>query len=229
MNIVILKLQSERARGKHQLEKVRTRLHRIFMERIKATVLLCLLFGSSGSASSAQVVQGTVGITGRVSPSVKLSLGHAWQQQAAAQGLFFTAESVGTDIVRVTIGGATLSPALQLALPLEIRTNVPYEMKLVVLSSQGCAPAISTSVVSIRSSGRLVSPGAAEGSQATESFDLMSCINPANALRGSRISAGGNFNSLGNALLADMNLSISPNRQPCFWRVVFQISLHPSQ
>lgn len=197
------------------------------MKRYSLSLLLCVLVGSNGSAVSSALGQGTAGITGRVSPSVKLSLGPSWQQQAAGEGLFFTAESAGLDAIRVVIGGTAPGRGATIALPLEIRTNIAYELKLVVLASEGCAPEIATSVGSIRPSGGLVSAGAA-APRPTESFDLMRCVSPANALHGSRVSTGGNFNTIGNALLANLDLSISPNQQACYWRVVFQISLHPS-
>ena len=196
------------------------------MKRYGLMLLLCLLAGSNESAVSSAPGQGTAGMVGRVSPSVKLSLGQAWQQQAASEGLFFTAESVGLNTVRVVIGGTAPNPAV-IALPLEIRTNIAYELNVVVLSSEGCAPGITTSVGSIRPSGGLVS-AAATASHPAEAFDLMRCFSSANALRGSRVSAGGNFNTLTNELLANLELSISPNQQACYWRVVFQISLHPS-
>jgi hypothetical protein len=197
------------------------------MKRYSLPLLLCVLVGSNGSTVSSALGQGTAGIAGRVSPSVKLSLGQTWQQQAAGEGLFFTAESVGLDAVRVVIGGTTSSHAVGIALPLEIRTNIAYELKVVVLSSEGSAPEIATSVGSIRPSGGLVSAGAV-ASHPTESFDLLRCVSPANALRGSRVSTGGNFNTVANALLANLDLSISPNQQPGYFRVVFQVSLHPA-
>ena len=197
------------------------------MKRYSLPLLLCVLVGSNGSTVSSALGQGTAGIAGRVSPAVKLSLGQTWQQQAAGEGLFFTAESAGPETVRVVIGGTASSHAVRIALPLEIRTNIAYELKVIVLSSEGCAPEIATSVGSIRPSGGLVSATAA-ASRPTESFDLMRCLSPANALRGSRVSTGGNFSTTTNALLANLDLSISPNQQPCYWRVVFQISLHPA-
>lgn len=196
------------------------------MKRNGLMLLLCVLAGSNEPALSSAPGQGTAGIVGRVSPSVKLSLGQTWQQQAASEGLFFSAESVGLNTVRVVIGGTAPNPA-GIALPLEIRTNIAYELNVVVLSAEGCPPKITTSVGSIRPSGELVSAAAA-ASHPAESVDLMRCFSSATALRGSRVSTGGNFNTLTNALLANLELSISPNEQACYWRVVFQVSLHPS-
>lgn len=218
--------ESERHPVEFEGETYKHELSLPAMKRYSLPLLLCVLVGSNGSTVSSALGQGTAAIAGRVSPSVKLSLGQTWQQQAAGEGLFFTAESVGLDAVRVVIGG-TASSHVGIALPLEIRTNIAYELKLVVLSSEGCAPEIATSVGSIRPSGGLASAAAA-GSHPAESFDLLRCVSPANALRGSRISTGGNFNTVGNALLANLDLSISPNQQPGYFRVVFQISLQPS-
>lgn len=198
------------------------------MKRPSIILLVCVLIGSSGSAISSPLGQGTTGIVGRVSPSVRLSLAQGWQQQGAATGLFITAETIGLDSIQVVIGGTAPSPALRIALPIEIRTNVAYDLKLVALSSEGCAPEIATSVGSIRSSGALVSSGAAEASSTIEALSLSRCFSPSTALRGPRVSVRGNFSTVGNAVLANLDLSVSPNQQPCYWRVVFQISLHPS-
>lgn len=234
MNFVYsLNYQSER----RQAVELKGRLARVpslpVMKWFSTILLACVLAGSSGPANSSPLGQGTAGIGGRVSPCVRLSLGQAplgqaWQQQAAGTGLVVTANSVGIDAVQVVLSGTAPSPALQVALPLEIRTNVAYELKLVLLSSEGCAPEIATSVGSIRPSGTLVSSGAAGASRISESLDLARCFSPTAALRGSRVSARGNFSTIANALLTNLDLSISPNQQQCYWRVVFRISLHPS-
>jgi hypothetical protein len=229
MNFVYsLNYQSERRQAVEQKGRLARAPSLPIMKWFSITLLACVLVGSSGPTNSSPLDQGTAGIGGRVSPCVRLSLGQAWQQQAAGTGLFVTAESVGLDAVQVVVSGTAPSPALQVVLPLEIRTNVAYELKLVLLSSEGCAPEIATSVGSIRPSGTLVNSGAAEASRISESLDLARCFSPTAALRGSRVSARGNFSTIGNALLANLDLSISPNQQPCYWRVVFRISLHPS-
>ena len=226
---MLFRLTSRRGRGLRTSQRMFTGApSSSIMRRFSATLLFCVLAGSSGPANSFPLGQGTAGIGGRVSPCVRLSLGEAWQQQAASTGLFVTANSVGLDAVQVVLSGTAPSNALQLALPLEIRTNVAYELKLVLLSSEGCAPEIATSVGSIRPSGTLVSSGAAEGSRISGSLDLARCFSPTVALRGSRVSARGNFSTIGNALLANLDLSIASNQQQCSWSVVFRISLHPS-
>jgi hypothetical protein len=130
--------------------------------------------------------------------------------------------------VQFALSGTAPGTAVQVVLPLEIRTNVAYELKIVLLSSEGCAPEITTSMGSIRPSGALTSPGAADTLRSSESLYLARCLSPTTYLRGSRVSARGNFSTIGNALLADLNLSISPNVEQCYWRVVCRISLHPS-
>lgn len=187
-----------------------------------------MIVGSSGPARSSPLEQGIAQIGGRVSPCVWLSLGQGWQQKAAGTELLVNVVGSGLESLQVELSGTAPSTGLQIAVPLEIRTNVAYEMKLVVLSSDGCAPDIVAAVGAIRPSGALVSPGAAEASSKTESLGLMRCVSPAIALRGARVSARGNFSTPGNALLANLDLSIPPIQQPCYWRVVFQISLHPS-
>lgn len=202
------------------------------MKSLSAALLVCVAVGSNGPARATPGEQAAAGISGRVSPCVKLSLGQEWQQQAASNEVVVSAESVGLDTVQVVMSGATPSSMIQLAVPLEIRTNVAYELKLVLISVEGCGPDITTSVESIRPSGAAVSAGTVEAAH-SESLGLGLCSSPTTSLRGTRVSARGNFNTRGNALLANLALLIPSRlipsgRQQCSWRVAFRISLHSS-
>lgn len=202
------------------------------LKSFNAPLLIFMLIGTSGPATSTPRYQGAIGMSGRVSPCVKLSVGksslpQSWQQQAASTGVVATTESLGLDAMLVVLSGSAPTPAIELALPLEIRTNVAYELKLTLVSVEGCGPDITASVRSIRASGPSVS-AAAVGAARGGSLDLGHCSSPTTSLRGPRASAGGNFGTSGNALLADLALSIPSNAQQCYWRVTFRISLHPS-
>ena len=186
-----------------------------------------MLIGTSGPATSTPRYQGATGMSGRVSPCVKLSFGKLLQQQAASAGVVATTESLGLDATLVVLSGTAPTPAIELALPLEIRTNVAYELKLTLVSVEGCGPDITASVRSIRASGLSVS-AAAVGAARGESLHLERCSSPTTLLRGPRASTGGNFGTSGNALLANLALSVPSNAQQCYWRVTFRISLHPS-
>ena len=191
-----------------------------------------VFLASSGDAPSAQREVAISGISGRVSPALKLSLQPGWQAASNLPGkseLRIAAEPSAVNSVEVTLSETGLGGPCLVALPLEMRTNEAYALELVLISSEGCAPAITASIGSVRASGSAVAPRATELSAHRASIDLMACGSPVTVLRGPRISAGGNFTTPGNALSVDLNLSISPNSAiQCSWRVSFRVSLHPS-
>ena len=202
------------------------------MKKFSITFCVFVFLASSGDAPSAQRDVAISGITGRVLPALKLSLQPGWQAAANLPGkseLSIAADPSGATSVDVILSETGLSGTSLVALPLEMRTNEAYELELVLISSEGCAPAITASIGSARASGSSVAPRATEVSPNKASIDLMGCVNPVTVLRGPRISARGNFTAPGNALSVDLNLSISPNSAiQCLWRVSFRMSLHPS-
>ena len=70
-------------------------------------------------------------------------------------------DSAGLKTLEVTLSGSGLGGPTQIALPLEIRTNEPYDLKLTLVSEE-CPPAIASSIGSVRASGSSVAPGARE-------------------------------------------------------------------
>lgn len=201
------------------------------MKRFKITFLVFIFLASVGYAPSAQREQGTTNITGRVSSALQLSVRKGLQplSNQSAGDLYIAAGSVGVDSVQIILSGSGQTAASQIVLPLEIRTNEGYELKLALLSSEGPAPALLASIGSVRPTGALVAPRATDVSRGENSIDLTRCLNPVTTLRGTRISMGGNFTTPANALLADLNIAISPGGgTPGYWRVLFRISLHRS-
>lgn len=197
------------------------------MKRFSITLFALVFVGSGAHAPAATPQQGPVGIAGRVSKSLKLSLGQGWHT-ATIPGVDATVYSADLGTLLVVLSGGGPSSATQITLPLEIRTNVAYDGKLTSATSDGCAPNIVASIGSARASGRSVTPGAANLSHLPGPIDVARCVNPITLINGPRVSTAGNFTTPGNALLVDLNLSIPENQNQCHWRVTIRISLHPA-
>ncbi len=202
------------------------------MKRFRITLLVCIFLASATLAPSAQQQRGAIRIGGTVSPATRLSLGRDWQPSinaAVALGLRVAVQTAGPNSVQINLSGSGLSAASQVVVPLEMRTNVAYELKLTLISSEGPTPPIFASIGLVRPSGTLVASRAAEVSRDENSIDLTRSLGPVTALHGRRISVGGNFTTPDNALLADLSLSISQNAATQgSWRALLRISLHKS-
>lgn len=201
------------------------------MKRYSTTFFVYVFLASAVYAPCAQREQGTTTITGRVPSAVRLSVRQGWQPSPnqSAAGLHFSADSASVNSVQIILSGNGPSATSQVVVPLEMRTNQAYELRLTLISSEGAAPVIFASIGSVSPSGTLVAPRAVEISRDENSIDLMRCLSPVTALRGSRISVRGNFTTPTNALLTDLNLSLSPDgATPGYWRASFRISLHGS-
>jgi len=198
------------------------------MKRFSFAFLVFVFLASVGYALSAQREQGTMNITGRVGAAVQLSVRKEWQplNQPAAD-LHIAADSTAINSVQIILSGSKQTATSELVVPLEMRTNEAYELKLTLISSEGAAPAMVASVGSLRPSGALVSPSAIEVQRNQDSIELAQCLSPVTALRGTRVSMRGNFSTPANALLADLNLRILPGgATQGSWRAVFRISVH---
>jgi len=201
------------------------------MKRFSFTFVVYVFLASVGYAPSAQREQAATAITGRVSSALRLSVRQGWQPLASqpAAALHVAANSAGVSSVQIILSGREQTEASQVVVPLEMRTNEAYELKLTLISSEGPAPAMLASIGSVRPSGALVSPRATEVLRDENSIELARCVSPVTALRGTRVSMRGNFTAPANALLADLNLTISPGgATQGYWRAVFRISLHRS-
>ncbi|HWP43437.1 MAG TPA: hypothetical protein VNO14_09405, partial [Blastocatellia bacterium] len=184
----------------------------------------CMLVASSSILTFAQQDRGAIRITGRVSPALKLSLGSSLQSLDSIRAIV---EEQGQDFIQIGLSGDSRSRVSQMSIPLQLRTNVGYELKLDLVNSSGCQPGLTVSVGSVRPSGQAVMTGAAEASRPVASSEQVSLNRPAIVLAGPRISARGGFRSAGNALLVDINLAIDEGREAgCEWHVSLRISLH---
>lgn len=200
------------------------------LERSYASFCLFILL-SSGVNPPLQRERGGSRVAGRVSPAFRLSIRRGWQPSGeilAGEGVRVAVDSAGLKTLEVTLSGNGLGGATRIALPLEIRTNEPYDLKLKLISEE-CPPAIAASIGSVRASGSSVVPGARDVARYKGRIDLARCVRPVTALHGPRVSRAGNFETPGNALSADLNLSISPyTGNQCSWRARFRISLEAS-
>ena len=199
------------------------------MKRCSFAFLIFVFLASAGYAPSAQRERGAINITGWVSATVQLSVRKGWQASNQQAGdMNFSADSAGSNTVQIALSGEKTAVS-EVVVPLELRTNKGYELKLTLISSEGPAPAMLASIGSLRPSGPLVSPGAVQATRDLDGIELEDCLSPVTALRGPRVSMRGNFKTPTNALLADLKLAISPaGATPGRWRSVFRVSLHPS-
>lgn len=197
------------------------------MKRLSFAFLMFVFLGSVGYAQRAP---GTITITGRISGAVQLALRREWQSSnQQASDLRIVADSTSVNSVEIILTGSEKSTPAEVAVPLEMRTNEGYELRLMLISTEGSAPPMFVSISSLRASGPLVAPKAAEVTRQADSIELARCLSPVTTLRGNRISMRGNFTTPTNALLADLKLAVSPGgATPGRWRAVFRVSLHPS-
>lgn len=182
-----------------------------------------MLLASGTPVILAQHGTGTIRISGGISPALKLSLGSNLQLPA---GVHAVVEAKGRDFIEIGLSGEGQRNQSQMTIPLEIRTNVGYELSLSLLSSSGCVPGMAASITSVRASGEAVVPGAAATSRRTDVMDLVNPSDPLPVLTGPRISARGNFTTVGNALLVHLNITMTERvRTGCSWRASLRISL----
>jgi hypothetical protein len=193
--------------------------------RLSPVILGCFLFVSSSTVTRAQQESGAVRISGRVSPALKLATGGSLQLPDGARAVI---ESSGPDFIEIQLSGDEQSDGRLMTIPLELRTNVGYELKLALLSSSGCAPRLAASIGAIQASGAAVMAGAAEASRPSDIIRLEQPGDKAIGLSGPRISARGNFTTAGNALRVNLNIAATKTvESACPWRASLRISLQP--
>jgi hypothetical protein len=200
------------------------------LNRCSRLLFAWILLLSLISTSLAQSDSGAVNITGRVSPALKLSLEKGWRlSKVDFPKLRIEAHDEQMDSLQITIGGENSGLAGQFMIPLEIRTNVPYELNLVTLDSDNCSPIIKIYIESARPYGSLVARGAAEVYKPAEPLELAQRSSSVTLLAGPRVSAGGNFATHGNALRVNLKLNISEQYgEQCPWFSSFRLSLKHS-
>jgi hypothetical protein len=196
------------------------------LNRFGTVVIGFMLLAASTPETLAQRETGSIHISGRVSPALKLSLGSNLQLPDGAQAVV---EASGLDFIQIGLRGDGHSIASQISIPLEIRTNVSYELRLSFLSREGCMQGLTASIGAVLPSGASVVAGAAETSRTTGIIDLVDHSDSMPILTGPRISARGNFATAGNALLVHLNIAMREGQKAgCPWRASVRILLHPS-
>jgi hypothetical protein len=196
------------------------------LNNLNAFIAGWILLVSISPLALAQQVSGTIQISGRVSPALKLSVGSI---PRLTDGIQAVVEAQGPGFIQIGLRGDGQGEAPRLTIPLELRTNVGYELNLTLLSTSGCQPGLAASIGSIRASGAAVKSGAAETSRRANAIDRLDLNNQVTLLIGPRVSARGNFATAGNALLVDLNIAGTENSgSACPWRASLRISLHPS-
>jgi hypothetical protein len=195
------------------------------LKAMSTIVIGCVVIASGSSPGLARQDNGTIRISGRVSPALKLSVGGDIRSAGGTQA---AVKSQGLDSIQIEFSGDGSDGSRRVTIPLELRTNVGYELRLAQLSSSRCRPGLTASVGSIEASGAAVMSGAAETSRRIDVSDIGNLSTPTSILIGPRISARGNFTSAGNALLVALDIAGAEGSGPgCRWRVSLSISLHP--
>jgi hypothetical protein len=204
---------------------------RCVFPKLSAALLACLVSLSNGPVASAQQGNGSISITGKVSPALKLSIAEANREPLEireAQGVRAAVRSEGLESAQIELTADDTSKLSRLTIPIEIRTNVAYELKLTLLSNEGCAPRVTTSVGSIYASGAAVAAMAAESSRRSGPIDLARESSTALVV-GPRVSAGGNFTSPNNAIRMSLSLDFQESSAVCGWHAVIRVSLAARQ
>lgn len=196
---------------------------RRFSNKILSLAFLSTLFEIACSVAFAQQDHAGFTVGGRVPPMLSLSVPRVSSEARV------TVESDRRDFAQIVIEGGKQAGGPALAIPLEIRTNVAYEVRYSLLETEGCAPAIRVSVESVRASGAWVLPRATEGVKRQQAA-IMRRNSPALLLTGPRVSAKGASTSASNALQVVVRFDGDQSKaRGCGWKARVQLSLHPSE
>ncbi|MCI0487462.1 MAG: hypothetical protein L0229_12785 [Blastocatellia bacterium] len=142
-----------------------------------------------------------------------------WRATVASQGRTFAD-------IRLAREGET--SASHITIPLEIRTNAAYQLKLSLVTPDGCAAGVRAYTDSARAGGMRVAADAITNSRRIDISNLSQAASATAVFSGTRVSMGGNFVTPGNALLVHLNL-VFPEGQPrCEGQPVIRLSLEPS-
>jgi hypothetical protein len=183
----------------------------------KLIILAAALLVLNCHNTIAQQYHSAVTIRGFVPPLVSLSVGG---------GPDFVVRASGRDFALIELSG--YDEITQFRIPLELRTNIAYELKLTLESAEGCLQKIVASIEGVHASGRLVAEGASQIRQRAISIDGGRPGFGAALMIGPRISVRGNLASPNNALLGDLELRFQRDGG-CHWRALLRISVSPYQ
>lgn len=188
--------------------------------KLFSLVFLWTLVPCSGPVVSAQQGQGGLTLGGRVSAGLSLSVLQGDMRGRA------TVESAGSSFAYINIEGGEQGEDSAIILPLEIRTNIGYELKYSLLETEGCSPPIRVSIESVRASGPWVMPLAAEESR-QQAVEIARAGGTAQILSGPRVSAKGALAARSNALLVVVKFQgEQAQSRGCGWKARIQVSLH---
>src|SRR5438128_7672958 len=109
----------------------------LLMKRLALAFLVYVFVGLAGYGQNGS---GITTIVGRVSYALRLSLRDGWMpaSESLATGLRLAISADQPESLLVRISGPGTQAYSRVTLPLEIRTNTVYEMKLTLISSEGC-------------------------------------------------------------------------------------------
>jgi hypothetical protein len=196
---------------------------RRFYAKLFSLALLPTLLPAFGPVASARQDRASFTAGGRVSPGVGLSISRG---EISAR---VKVESEGAGFAHIIIEGGGKGEDSAIVLPLEVRTNIGYELKYSLLETEGCSPPIRVSIESVRAGGAGVLPLAAEASK-PQSVGFARPGSPAQLLSGPRVSAGGTLSARSNALLVVVKFqSEQSQNRGCGWKARIRLSLHPNE
>jgi hypothetical protein len=192
--------------------------------KVSATVIVSTLMVFNTVTARAQHGNGTTGISGSITAALRISVPRdAFRQDPLAPArIDFEGET--SNAVQIGVSGAAAQSG-EIFIPLEIRTNVPYEMHITVAGHDGCLPELTASIVAAQPSGSLVRAAAIE-SLAASAASLNPGAGSRPVLSGPRVSLGGSLTSRNNALIA--RLAIRTGAAACAWRASLLLILTPA-
>jgi len=198
-------------------------------KKLSAAILACIIIASSGPIGFARQDRGAVRISGNILPSLKLTVaGNQFHGVDATEGLHATIEAQGRTFADIRLKREGAISASRITIPLEIRTNVDYRLRLSIVTPDGCASGVRAYMDRARAGGTRVAADAVTNSRPMEIPNLAQAAPQTAIFSGTRVSMGGNFVTPANALLVNLNLAFPEGQSACAGHPVIRISLEPS-
>ena len=139
-----------------------------------------------------------------------------------------TAYEQGSGQIVIALSAPGQTGQTSISIPIEVRTNVAYELRAAATAADGCAPVINARIESVGVSGTQAMRDAAQGAAFSGSPARLEAA-PAALLNGPRISKAGTFSTPTNALRIKLIVTVS--QQPlsaCDWHATVRLSLRPA-
>lgn len=195
------------------------------MKKFRLASLACALLvvlTINGTAQQGAALR----VTGRVSAATRLSLDGpaSYASAGTLAAVQANAYEQGNEQIVIALSAADQSGEASISIPLELRTNVAYELRG-ALAADGCAPVIAAHVESVRASGPLTMREAVEGARFNEAPVALDAGGIA-LLNGPRVSKAGNFLTPTNALRINLVVRLSATPQTgCAWHAQLRLVL----